>query len=62
MGITLQDFIEMAISNDYICYIWDNEKEEQVFYGELADIPEELLDQNFSSWEIDNGIIGFNIN
>ena len=62
MGITLQDFIEMAVSNDYICYIWDNEKEEQVFYGELADIPEELLDQNFSSWEIDNGIIGFNIN
>ena len=62
MGITLQDFIEMAISDDYICYIWDNEKEEQVFCGELADIPDELLEQEFSSWEIDNGIIGFNIN
>ena len=62
MGITLQDFIEMAISDDYICYIWDNEKEEQVFYGELADIPDELLEQEFSSWEIDNGRIGFNIN
>ena len=44
--MTLQDLIEMAISDDYICYIWDNEKEEQVF----------------SSWEIDNGRIGFNIN
>ena len=62
MGITLQDFIEMAISDDYICYIWDSEKEEQVFCGELADIPDELLEQEFSSWEIDNGRIGFNIN
>ena len=62
MGITIQAFVEMAISNDYICYIWDSEKEEQVFYGELADIPEELLEQEFSSWEIDNGRIGFNIN
>ena len=62
MGITLQDFIEMTVSDDYNCYIWDNEKEEQIFYGELADIPEELLEQEFSSWEIDNGRIGFNIN
>ena len=38
----LQDFVEMAISDDYSCYIWDNEKEEQVFCGELADIPEEF--------------------
>ena len=62
MGITLQDFMEMAISDDYICYIWDNEKEEQVFCGELVDIPEELLKCEFTSWEIDNGRIGFNIN
>lgn len=62
MGITIQDFVEMAISDDYICYIWDSEKEEQVFCGELADIPDELLEQEFSSWEIDNGRIGFNIN
>ena len=62
MGITIQDFVEMAISDDYICYIWDSEKEEQVFCGELADIPEELLEQELSSWEIENGRIGFNIN
>ena len=62
MGITIRYFIEMAISDDYICYVWDNEKEEQVFCGELVDIPEELLEQEFSSWEIDNGRIGFNIN
>lgn len=60
--LTLQDFVEMAIDNCYSCYIWDNEKEEQVFSGEIADIPENLLEQEFSSWEIDNGIIGFNIN
>ena len=62
MGITLQDFIEMAIDDCYSCYIWDNEKEEQVFCGEMVDIPDELLDQEFTSWEIDNGKIGFNIN
>ena len=62
MGITIQYLVEMAISDDYICYIWDSEKEEQVFCGELADIPDELLEQEFSSWEIDNGRIGFNIN
>ena len=62
MGITLQDFMEMAISDDYICYVWDNDKEEEVFKGTIDDIPEELLEQEFSSWEIDNGKIGFNIN
>ena len=62
MGITLQDFIEMAIDDCYSCYIWDNEKEEQVFCGEMVDIPEELLEQEITSWEIDNGRIGFNIN
>ena len=62
MGMTLQDFIEMAISDDYSCYVWDNEKEEEVFSGELAEIPEELLYQEFTSWEMNEGIIGFNIN
>ena len=62
MGMTLQDFVEMAIDDCYSCYIWDNEKEEQVFYGELVDIPNELLECEFSSWEIDNGRIGLNIN
>ena len=60
--MTLQDFIDMAIDNYYDCYIWDNEKEEEVFCGEMVDIPEELLEQEFTSWEIDNGRIGFNIN
>ena len=62
MGITLQDFVEMAIDDSYSCYVWDNEKEEEIFSGELAEIPEELLYQEFSSWEIDNDRIGFNIN
>lgn len=60
--MTLQDFVEMAIDDYYSCYVWDNDKEKQVFCGEVADIPEGLLEQEFSSWEIDNGIIGFNIN
>ena len=61
MGITLQDFIEMAISDDYICYIWDNEKEEEVFYGELADIPDELFKQEFILCEIKKNRNGFNL-
>ena len=62
MGITLQDFIEMAIESYYDCYVWDSEKEEEVFKGIINDIPEELLECEFTSWEIDNGRIGFNIN
>lgn len=62
MGITLQDFIEMAIENYYDCYVWDNEKEKEVFKGIIDDIPDELLEYEFSSWEIYNGKIGLNIN
>lgn len=60
--MTLQDFIEMAIDDSYTCYVYDNEKEKEVFFGELAEIPEDLLEAEFSSWEIDSGIIGLNIN
>ena len=62
MGITIQDFIDMAIDDCYSCYIWDNEKEEEVFKGTIDDIPDELLECEFSSWEIENGKIGLNIN
>ena len=62
MGMTLQDFVEMAMENYYDCYIWDYQNNEKVFEGIIDDIPEELLEQEFSSWEIDNGRIGFNIN
>ena len=62
MNLTLQDFIEMAIDNYYDCYVWDNDKEEEVFRGTLDDIPDELLECEFSSWEIDGGKIGLNIN
>ena len=62
MGITLQDFVEMAIENYYDCYVWDNEKEKEVFKGIIDDIPDELLECEFSSWEIYNGKIGLNIN
>ena len=60
--MTLQDFIDMAIDNHYDCYVWDNEKEEEVFIGTIDDIPDELLECEFSSWEIENGKIGLNIN
>ena len=58
----LQDFVDMAIDNYYDCYVWDNKKEEEVFRGTLDDIPDELLECEFSSWEIEDGKIGLNIN
>lgn len=52
----------MAIDNTYDCYIWDNEKEKNVFEGMLRDIPDELLELDFSSWETEGDKIGLNIN
>ena len=60
--MTLQDFVDMAIDNYYDCYVWDNKKEHNVFRGTLDDIPDELLECEFSSWEIEDGKIGLNIN
>ena len=33
--MTLYDFIEMAVDNIYDCYVWDNNKEENVFEGKI---------------------------
>lgn len=60
--MTLQDFVDMAIDSYYGCYVWDNEKEGEVFRGTLDEIPDELLECELSSWEIDRNRIGLNIN
>lgn len=62
MGITLGEFVDMAIDNIYDCYVWDNEKEKNVFEGTLSEIPDDLLEAEFSSWEIERNKIGLNIN
>lgn len=59
--MNLYEFIEMAVDNYYPCYVWDNNKEKNIFEGELSDIPYELFEREVTSWEIDNGKIGFNI-
>lgn len=61
MNLTLQDFTNMALDDYYDCCIWDNRKEENVFIGIIGDIPEELLNENFFSWEIQEGKILMNI-
>lgn len=61
MEMTLEDFIDLAMDNYYNCTVWDNEKEEVVYEGTIINIPNELLGKNFTSWEIDNNIIGFNV-
>ena len=62
MEITLYDFVNMAIEKYYDCHVWDAEKEEVVYRGSIDEIPEELLDMPFSSWEIEDGKIVLNIN
>jgi hypothetical protein len=60
--MTLYDLVHYAIDNYYECYVYDCDKEENVFEGEISDIPEELLECNLGSWELNfNGTIGFNI-
>lgn len=58
----LNDFVELALHNFFGCYVFDNENDEVVFMGTLEDIPEELLESDFSSWEITENGIGLNIN
>lgn len=60
--MTLYDFVEMAIDDYYECYVWDDIREENVFKGVISDIPNELLEQDITSWEIYKGRIGLNIN
>lgn len=62
MNMTLGEFVEMAVHNNYDCYVWDNEIEENVFIGTLDEIPKDLLEADCTSWEIEGNKIGFNIN
>lgn len=57
----LYEFLNMAVEETYDCYIYDNEKEEDVFVGMISDIPDELLIADMTSWEMYNGTIGFNV-
>ena len=59
--MSLYDFVEMAVDSCYSCYIWDNNLEEEIFKGTIDDIPEELLEREITSWEMYEGMIGFNI-
>lgn len=61
MGMTLGEFVEMAIDNVYNCYVWDNKNGENVFEGTLLSIPDYLLESDFLSWEIEGNRIGLNI-
>ena len=61
MFITLRDFVDLAIESVYDCFVYDVEKGKRVFNGTLYDIPQELLDADFESWEIEGDNIGFNV-
>ena len=57
----LREYITMAV-DDYKCYVWDGHINKNIFEGWLSDIPEELLDREITSWELDNhNRIGLNI-
>ncbi len=59
--MSLREFVEMAVCGDYKCYVYDNLDETNVFEGNLSDIPDKLLDMDVTSWEIDSGKIGLNV-
>lgn len=52
----------MALDNSYECYIWDNEQEENIYAGTLGEIPDDLLEAEVTSWELEGNKIGFNVN
>lgn len=60
--ITVRDFVELATDNIFECNVYDLNKEEIIFSGMLADIPEEMLDCELCSWDTaTDGKISFNI-
>ena len=60
--IDLRDMVELATDNIFECNVYDLNKEEVVFDGMLADIPDELLDCELCSWDTaTDGKISFNI-
>lgn len=59
--MTLENFIDLSVDDFYIITIWDCEKSENVFKGELYDIPTDLLGEEITSWELENGELTINI-
>lgn len=61
MSITLRDFIDLAQESVCDCFVYDIDKGEIVFNGTIFEIPEDLLDADFESWEIAGDKIGLNV-
>ena len=61
MFITLRDFVDLAQESVYDCFVYDIDKGERVFNGTIFEIPEDLLDADFESWEIEGDKIGLNV-
>lgn len=60
--IDLRDMVELATDNIFDCNVYDLNKEEVIFSGMLADIPDELLYCELCSWDTaTDGKITFNI-
>ena len=52
--ITLYDFLQLAIEDDYKINIFDNEKGEEVAHQiELSEIDDALQDRIIASWDIE---------
>ena len=49
----VNDFINLMLENGDIA-IFDSEKNERVFTGNSADIPDELLTKEVGSWDLEN--------
>lgn len=58
----LNEVIELAVKNDYKCRVWRNALGKNIFEGKILNIPENLLYRQITSWELEDGVMIFNIN
>lgn len=64
--MTLGEFISETCcfpDADYPFYIWQSDDQKQIWEGYMDEIPEEILEMGFESWEFDcmTMKIGFNV-
>lgn len=63
MAITVNEFLGMALDNNFEFSIYDFSKEKNIFesWHEDMEMPEEMGDMIVESWNINNGRLELNI-
>lgn len=62
MKITVNEFLGMALDNNFEFAIYDFSKDKNIFDSQRGkELPGEIGDMSVQSWDINNGIIELNI-